>query len=186
MRILQDHAEASAQVVLANFVDIDAVIADLAVRDVIEAVDEVRDRCLACARRADKGDLLARRRIEIDVVQNDLLWRIAEVHIVEHHVARELRIGHGTVRLMRMLPRPHAGALLALGQRAVRMLDRVDERHIALIRLGLLIEQPEHALRTGHGHNDGVQLLADLRDGLVKAAVERHERRERESGKTAH
>ena len=64
-------------------------------------------------------------------MQNDLLWRIAEVHIVEHHVARELCIGHGAVRLMRMLPRPHAGALLALGQRAVRMLDRVDKGHIA-------------------------------------------------------
>ena len=184
MRILQDHAEAAAQIVLADLVDIDAVIPDLTVRNVIEAVDEVRDRRLACARRADKGDLLARRRIEIDVMQNDLLWRIAEVHVMEHHVASELRIGHGAVRLMRMLPRPHAGALLALGQRAVRMLDRVDKGHIALIRLGLLIEQPEHALRTGHGHNDGVQLLADLRDGLVEAAVERHERRERAERQT--
>ena len=37
--ILQNHAQRAAQVALVDLVDIDAVIADLAVGDVVEAVD---------------------------------------------------------------------------------------------------------------------------------------------------
>ena len=36
-----------------------AVVQDLALLDIVEAVDEVRDGRLACAGGADEGDLLA-------------------------------------------------------------------------------------------------------------------------------
>ena len=58
IHILQHDAERVAQVGLFDVVDVDAVIADLAVGDVVEAVDEVRDGGLARAGRADKGQLL--------------------------------------------------------------------------------------------------------------------------------
>ena len=55
VRVLKDKAEGAAQVSFLYLVDIYAVIADLAVGDVIEAVDEVRYRGLARACRADKA-----------------------------------------------------------------------------------------------------------------------------------
>ena len=67
--ILQHDAEAVAQICLLDLVDVDTVVADLAVRDVVEAVDQVGDGRLPCAGRADKGDLLARLCIQRDVVQ---------------------------------------------------------------------------------------------------------------------
>ena len=53
-------AQRAAQVGLFDLVDVDAVVADFTVGNVIEAVDEVGDRGLARAGRADKGDLLPR------------------------------------------------------------------------------------------------------------------------------
>ena len=58
VHILQHDAERVAQVRLFDVVDVDAVIADLAVGDVVKAVDEVGDGGLARAGRADEGQLL--------------------------------------------------------------------------------------------------------------------------------
>ena len=57
--ILQNHAQGAAQVGLGDLVDVDIVIADLAVGDVIEPVDQVGDGGLAGTGSADEGDLLA-------------------------------------------------------------------------------------------------------------------------------
>ena len=70
--VLKDDAEGTAQVGLLYLVDIYAVIADLAVGNIIKAVDEVGDGGLAGTRRADEGDLLAGLCIDGDVVQNVL------------------------------------------------------------------------------------------------------------------
>ena len=83
----------TAEIGLFDLVDIDAVIADFAVCYVIEAVDEVGDRGLARAGRADKGDLLPRLGVQRHIVQNDLIRIIAEVHIVKAHIAAQLRVG---------------------------------------------------------------------------------------------
>ena len=72
--VLQDDAERAAQVGLFDLVDVDAVVADLAVGNVVKAVDEVRDGRLARAGRADKGDLLARLGVDGDVVQDRLVF----------------------------------------------------------------------------------------------------------------
>ena len=58
--ILQNDAERPTQILFIDLVDIDAVVADLAVLDVVETVDEVGDGRLARARGADEGDLLPR------------------------------------------------------------------------------------------------------------------------------
>lgn len=68
--ILQHDAQRTAQIGLFDLVDIDAVVADLAVLNVVEPVDEVGDGGLTGTGRADKGDLLARTAIQVDIVQD--------------------------------------------------------------------------------------------------------------------
>jgi len=70
--------------------DVDAVVPDLAVLDVVEAVDKVGDGGLAGAGGADEGDLLARTAIEVDVVEDGLARQIAEIDIRKGDVAFQL------------------------------------------------------------------------------------------------
>ena len=86
VRVLQHHAERAPQVRLLDLVDVDAVVADLAVLDIVEAVDQVRDRRLAGAGGADEGDLLAGLRVQLDVVQHHLLRHIAEIDAVQYAI----------------------------------------------------------------------------------------------------
>ena len=58
MSILQNDAEASAQVCFFDLVDVDAVIADLAVRNIIKAVEQIGDGGLSRIGGPYKGDLL--------------------------------------------------------------------------------------------------------------------------------
>ena len=76
LSILQHDAQAAAQVGLLDLVDVDAVIANLAVGNIVEPVDQVGDRGLAGTGGAYKGDLLAGFGIEADVVQDDLVRRL--------------------------------------------------------------------------------------------------------------
>ena len=47
--LLQNETQRSSQVLLLDLVDVDSVVTDLTVRDVVEAVDEIRDRRLSRA-----------------------------------------------------------------------------------------------------------------------------------------
>ena len=62
--ILKNDAQRPAKVRLLDLIDVDPVVADLAVRDIIEAVDQVRDGRLPCTGRSDEGDLLPRLRVQ--------------------------------------------------------------------------------------------------------------------------
>ena len=168
--LLQHQAQRAAQIVLLDLVDVDAVVADLAVGDVVEAVDEVGDGGLARAGRADEGHLLAGLGIDRHVVQHVLALHIGKVHVRQPHVAAQRRIGHAAVGLVGMAPGPVAGALLGLLQAAVGLFLHVHQRHIALVRLGRLVDQAEDALRAGAGHDDGVDLLGELVDVAGKLA----------------
>ncbi len=64
MSILKYHAQRPAQVILADLIDIDVIVPDLAVVNIIEPVDQIGDGCLARTRRSDKGDLLTGLRIQ--------------------------------------------------------------------------------------------------------------------------
>ena len=172
MGVLQDYAHRAAQVGLLYLVDIDSVVAYFAVRDVVEAVYEVRDRRLACAGRADEGYLLAGLCPEADVVQHQLVLVVAEVHAVEHDAALQLGVGDAAVGLVRVLPGPGVGALGDLGDLAVGALLGVHELDVALVGLGLLVHEVEHTLRAGGGGDDEVDLHADLGDGLGEALVQ--------------
>lgn len=56
--ILQNNAQRAPQVGLSNLVDVDAVIADLAVRNIIKAVEQIGDGGLSRIGGPYKGDLL--------------------------------------------------------------------------------------------------------------------------------
>ncbi len=179
VRVLQHDAQGPAQVRLPDLVDVDPVVADLAVLDVVEAVDQVGDRGLARARCAHEGDLLAGHAVERDVVQDGLLGRVAKVHRVHLERALELGVGDGAVLPVRVTPGPDVGALVAGLNGAVGQLAGVDQLHVAVILLGLLVHEGKDALRAGGGLRHKGDLLGDLRDGLRELAVERDERDDR-------
>ena len=103
VHILQHDAQRAAQVGLADHADADAVIADLAVGNVIESVDEVGNGSLACAGGAYEGDLLAGLCPQADVMEHQLVFTVAEVHILKDHAALQTGIGSSAVAL-RLLP----------------------------------------------------------------------------------
>ena len=179
MGILQHDAQGPAQVCFFDLIDIDAVVPDFSVLNVVKTVDQVGDGRLSGAGGADESDLLSRFCVHINVVQHDFVLGVAKVHIVKHHVSGELLIIRRIGILMIMLPRPGAGALLRLGEHAV-LLFGIDQRHIALIGLRLLIQQAEHTLRTGQRHDHAVELHAHLVDGHIDTLV-----KSQEAGQTA-
>ena len=68
MRILKHHGDVAAQLVPLNMADINAVDGDGPALDIVEAVDEVRDRRLSGSRGTHEGDLLSRPRVEADIL----------------------------------------------------------------------------------------------------------------------
>ena len=91
VHVLQHYAQASAQVGLADLVDVDAVVADLAVGDVVEAVDEVGDGRFACTGGAHEGDLLTGFGKDAHVMQHLVVGRVAKVNVVHANVAAQFR-----------------------------------------------------------------------------------------------
>ena len=172
MGVLKHHSQGTPQVRLADLVDVDAVVADFPVLDVVKAVDQVGDRGLTRAGGAHKGDLLARGGKQLDVVEHDLVLVVTEIHVVKRHIALQLGVGDGAVRLVGMAPRPDSGSFFCLCQTAVLPVFGVDQLHIAVVGLRRLIQQVKHPLRSGHGHDNAVHLLADLGDGLGKVFVQ--------------
>ena len=174
VHILQHHAQRAAQIGFFDLVDIDAVVADLAVCDVVEAVDQVGDGGLTGAGGADEGDLLTGAGIQRNVGQHLLFRYIAEVHHVHHDVALQLGVGQRAVA-MGMLPCPVTGMLVGFGDGAILADDSVYQGDIAIVGFRFLIHQIKNTLRAGHGHDDGVKLLGNLADGHVEITGQHHE-----------
>ena len=173
--ILQHDTKAAAQVGLFNLVDIDAIVADLAVGNVVEPVDQVGDGGLARAGGSDEGDLLAGVGVKGHIVEYRLFRHIGKVYTVHNDIALQLGVGNRAVCLMGMLPGPVAGASSGFRNGAVGADVGIDQRHIPLVGLRLLVHQLKHTLRAGQCHDDGVDLVADLGDGVVESAAEQHE-----------
>ena len=107
-------------------------------------------------------------------MQNGLVRRIAEVHMVKYNAPLQLGIGQRSI-VMRMLPRPHSGMLFSFPQLAVRFLD-VHQRYIALVGFRLLIHECKDAGSACQRRHNGVELVGNLRDGVVEIAGKRQER----------
>ena len=185
VRILQNHSQRTPQIRLFDLVDVDAVIADLAIRNVIKTVDEVGDGRLSGPGRADKRDLLARLCPHADVMQHNFIRVVSEIHAVKDDPAFQFGIGNGAVGLVRMFPGPQIRALRGFRQFAFgRFLD-IDQFDIARVRLRFLIHQIEHALRPGRGRDHEVDLHTHLGDGLGEILIEAnkgHHRAQRHTG----
>ena len=63
---------------------------------------------------------------------------------------------------------------------AVGILPGIYQGHIAFVGFRLFVHQFEDPLRTGKGHHDGIDLVADLTDGHIKPPGQ-----QQEGGKTA-
>ena len=79
--------------------------------------------------------------------------------MVQDDVAPQGGIGGGAVGLVVVLPGPVAGALVHGPHVAAGGDIGVDQLHIAVIGLGLRVHQIEDPLGTGHGHDDGIDLV---------------------------
>ena len=84
--LLEHDAQGVPQIGLGDLIDVDAVVTDLAVGNVVEPVDEVRNGGLAGAGSAHEGDLLAGMGIEGHVMQHGLLRHIAKVRVLHGDV----------------------------------------------------------------------------------------------------
>ena len=162
MRILQHNAERPAQAGLGNVLDVDAVVRDLAVIDLVEAVDEVSDGRLSGARRAHKRDLLPRLGKQVEVRKHAGARHVGKVHGMEAHVsgkrdqaARKLgAVGrHRAARLINgshIIQVPVRAHALALGNLPCpRGVARLHQLHAALVHLGFKIHSRKQALGAG-------------------------------------
>ena len=176
--ILQNNTQAAAQVILANFVDVNAVVADFSVLNVIETVDQVGNRRFACTGRADKRQLLAGLCIQCDVMQNGFFRGIAKRHILKTHIAAKAGICHAAVAV-RMLPCPNLGTLGAFHQLPVMVVTGIHQSNIAFVGFLRFIHHIKNALCTGKRHDNGVHLLRNLAERHNKVAGKLQERSQR-------
>ena len=146
--VLQYHRHGAAQIILTDFLDVDAIVADLTGIQLVEAVEQVGDGGFACTGGADEGDLLTRFCVKTQIVENRLVRHIAEGHIFEHNVALHFGVGESAV-MMRMFPCPDAGTLVGFDQIAVFVLLSIDQSDIAVVLFFWGVNESEDALCTG-------------------------------------
>ncbi len=173
--ILQHDAKRAPQIRLVNPADVDAVIDDGTVVNVVEPVDQVGDGRLTGAGGANECQLLSRLCKQRNVVQHRLALFIAEIDIEEPDIAAQLCVGGIAVR-PGDLPGPVMGAGGRFGDRAVGGNLGVDQGDIAVVLLRRLIEKRKDPLCTGQRHDDEVELLGDLADGLVEGLAQLQKR----------
>ena len=116
-------------------------------------------------------------------MQHDLLRHIAEVHVIEPHIALHLGIGDRAVAVG-VLPRPEIGAPGNFHQLTVLFLG-VDQCHITLVCLRRFVQQLEDSLGAGECHNNGACLLGDLAHRHGEAAAQLEERGDCAKGQAA-
>ena len=173
--VLQHDSERAAQVAFFDLIYIDVVKTDLTVLYIIKPVDQVGDRGLACAGGADKGNLHAGLCVDPDIMQDHLVIPVSEVDAVEGDIAFQGLIGGRILRLVIVLPRPLSRMPVRLDDLPVCIALTVDQHDIAVVRLGLCVHELENALRAGQGHDDTVELHADLVDRHGETPVQGQE-----------
>ena len=161
-----------SQVILFDLGDIDSVIADLTFLNIVETVDQVGDGSFSCTCGAYEGKLLAGLCKETDILKDYFIRVIAEGYILEADISCKFCIGYGAVSGMRMLPCPHAGSFFAFCDISLSIFFRINKLYITFIFFRLLIDQVEDSFSTCKGHDNGIELLCHLHEGLGKALCE--------------
>ena len=174
MGILQHDSKGTPQIILLYLIHVNPVVADLTVLNVVETIDQVCYGSLARTGGTHESNLLARFGVELHIMQHHLVVVITEIHTVEDHVSFQLHIIHGVIRLMLVPPRPAARAVRRLHKLSV-LLAHIDKRHIAVVCFGRLIHHLKDSLRSGHGHDNGIELLTHLVNGHIEASVKGQE-----------
>ena len=186
MGFLKHDPEGTAQVRLLDLVYIDIVISDLAVLDIIEAVDQIGDRGLAGACGPDQRDLFTGPCVDHDIVKDHLVISVAEIDVVESDVTFQFLVSRAVVGLLVIVfPGPLSRMFLSLNDIAVFIVFAVDQHDVSLVGLRLFIQEIEDTLRAGQRHDDAVELHADLVDRHAETLVESEEARkaaDRKSG----
>ena len=157
-RFLQDDTQRAAEIRFLDARDAEAIDHDASVLDLVEAVDEVRDGGLPRPGSAHEGDLLAGIGREGDVEKYLFLRDIAEVHVLQFHQAFQF---------------PRCPVRFLPGPFVLPFLFKDDG---ARIHFGGLVQEGVETVRTGRGHDDGVDLVGDLGDRTGKVALEGEER----------
>ena len=91
--VLQHHAEVAAQVHAVHIMRVHAVEADMAAVDLVESHEQVDQRGLAGAGRADDGGAVARLGRERDVLHQRTIRIVSELHMLEVDAAADW-LGH--------------------------------------------------------------------------------------------
>ena len=89
--VLEDDANLASERVQRDRAHIETVHEDRSLRWVVETRDEHRQGRLAATARADDGDALARRDVELDPVEHRVTVVVREVHVREADVTPKLR-----------------------------------------------------------------------------------------------
>ena len=111
-------------------------------------------------------------------MQNLVVGRVAKVDVVHDQVAAQRYVLDLAGCTVWVFPCPHAGVVVGLLELPGIGVDlRVDERHVAFVGLGLLVDELKDAVGAGETHDHGVDLLRDLTDlsaELLGHVEERH------------
>ena len=179
-RILGNDAEHRAQRGLGHAPDVLPVDQDAPGEWIVEAEQQASDGGLARARGADDGDLVARRNLEAEAVEDGAVGLVAEHHVVEHHrrLADDQRRGaRGVGHLLRLVHQLEHGRHVdqPLADRAVDHAEHV-ERTEQLGEVGVDEDDVAHgelpARPAPHriGHGPGHQQVDDQGLGDVEQA----------------
>lgn len=169
--ILKNDAKGAAQIVLADFFDVDAIVEDGAVVDVVKPIDEVGDGGFSRSGRANEGNFLSRLGVEGDVVEDLLGWCVTKIDVLETNIAAQATVLSAAI--LHTLPGPDAGVALALCEGTVCVFCDIDKDDAAVVNLVGFIHERKNTRGTGERCDDGVELAGDLRHRHGKVARER-------------
>ena len=103
-------------------------------------------------------------------MQYNLIRIVSKVNPVKDYIPLNFNIIHTSICLMSVFPRPPSGSFRTLCQLPVHFFC-IDQSHIPLILFYFFIHQAEDSVRTGHSHDDRIQLHTDLIDRHTEALI---------------
>ena len=167
--VLEHDAHGTAQIILFDMGDVDAVVEDGAVANVIEAVDEVGDGGFAGTGGTDKGHFLPRLGVEVDVVENLLIWLIAKVHMFHDHIPEHWAV-FGDAFFVHALPCPKTGACVAFFELSACAFAGMHKNDVAFVHFRRFVQQCKDTCCPGKGSNNRIDLAGELGDWHAKVA----------------
>ncbi|MPM42788.1 hypothetical protein SDC9_89459 [bioreactor metagenome] len=102
-------------------------------------------------------------------MEHNLVLIIAKIKVCKTDVSGQFSIGCRTVRLL-IFPRPDTCAYFALTYYAGLFFVHIHQRNKPLILFWLFVDDLKNSLGSGKCCQDGIKLLADLRNRVRKRA----------------